>query len=555
MGQTQEAPRSGNVARPLWLLAAGLLLAPLLVTLLAALALAADHLVFTGDNATLEIRVLHALRGAQWVGAYSRYGWSHPGPLYFYLLAPVYAIAGRSTLSLSMAALAINSVTLVWLVSALCRSTRSAWGRGAVLVALGLFLLAFRATAVLIVTPLASIWSPDVAVLPFGALIVAAALLGSGRVELFPVVVFAHALVTQSHVGYVVPATVAAVVGLGWALADRRKQRQLSTSPAPVWERWLWSGLLLGALCWSLPVVDLVWGRGNLFDLFDFFLAGDRPMMTWLGALGYAVSRLSEPLLPLVDASTPGSGPWMTVRYSVAGLLTVGLASAVWRARRRRARFEHVFAAIVLLEFLVLLPVLAQLGPQDPPYVSEWVPMLSALAIIAIAMGWCTRPLKSARSALVAGVTASLLLAGLAIHVHRSTQRLPAASDRFAGLTTEIVGFADAVEAHLRAGVTPVLAADESALSTFAGVVDVLYKRGHAVALLDTPRVRNLLGRGFTYRASSRAWIVFSVSVRPDGELLARGGRIEVYRFDRDRDSEVPRRSAIDVDRRLEIRD
>ena len=54
------------------------------------------------------------------VGPYSRFGWNHPGPFYFYLQAPLYALGGHKAASLYAGALAINLLailTLAWVVS------------------------------------------------------------------------------------------------------------------------------------------------------------------------------------------------------------------------------------------------------------------------------------------------------------------------------------------------------------------------------------------------------------------------------------------------------
>ncbi len=41
------------------------------------------------DIAMIELYTRHAMEGNQFVGMYSRFGWNHPGPAYFYMLAPV----------------------------------------------------------------------------------------------------------------------------------------------------------------------------------------------------------------------------------------------------------------------------------------------------------------------------------------------------------------------------------------------------------------------------------------------------------------------------------
>jgi hypothetical protein len=398
------------------------------------------------------------------------------------------------------------------------------------LLSLGAFLLALRNDAPLIAAPLASIWNPDITILPFGALVVAAALLGSGRLAMFPVVVVLHAFVTQTHVAYAVPATLAAAVGMGWAFREARTSQGAPDPEAAPHRSWLWSGLALAALCWCLPAVDLWWGRGNLAEIVEFFWRRDPPVTSWSEALEYAGNRLSQPMFPLADPVAPGSEGSMIPRHLAAALLPFGLAASIWRALRHRARFELVLATSLLLQLLVLIPLLAQLGPRDPRYLSEWTMMLTTLAVIAVAITWLAQPTDRLRSAALAGFCAAVLAITLAAHVERAVQRLPAAADHFAAITADIVRIAEIVAPHARSGATA-LAADESALATFAGVVCLLYKERGDLVLQDTPRIRNLFGRGFAYRGASPAWIVLSASRRDDGELLARGQRVWVYRL------------------------
>ena len=52
------------------------------------------------DQAVLDMRVRDLIRGRDvpLVGAFSRFGWSHPGPIWFYVLAPFRAIGGSDGL-------------------------------------------------------------------------------------------------------------------------------------------------------------------------------------------------------------------------------------------------------------------------------------------------------------------------------------------------------------------------------------------------------------------------------------------------------------------------
>src|SRR5215472_15764047 len=64
--------------------------------------------VVEGDYAGLELGARQAWHGKMLLGPYSRFGFSHPGPLYFYLLAPAVRLGGKASTGLYAGACAIN---------------------------------------------------------------------------------------------------------------------------------------------------------------------------------------------------------------------------------------------------------------------------------------------------------------------------------------------------------------------------------------------------------------------------------------------------------------
>ena len=81
-----------------------LLLSALVCAALIALARQAADAPATSDMAVIESYTLLASRAELLLGAYSRFQWHHPGPLYFYLLAPFYALSGEKTAGLDAGA-------------------------------------------------------------------------------------------------------------------------------------------------------------------------------------------------------------------------------------------------------------------------------------------------------------------------------------------------------------------------------------------------------------------------------------------------------------------
>ena len=64
------------------------------------------------DIAVTELYTRLAGHGELLVGPYSRYSWHHPGPFYFYVLWPFYAVSGGHTAGLSVGAWAVYSASL-----------------------------------------------------------------------------------------------------------------------------------------------------------------------------------------------------------------------------------------------------------------------------------------------------------------------------------------------------------------------------------------------------------------------------------------------------------
>src|SRR5262245_8645072 len=148
------------------------------------------------DAALIEIYTQHATRGEQLLGAYSQYGWYHPGPLLFYLLAPFYVIGGRTLYGLDLGALLINLGAMLIIASILGRP-RGMSPITAVLLFVGLFVYFARLPELL-----TSAWNPHISVWPFAALLLCAAATVDGSMSLLPVVVGLASLVTQTHVGF-----------------------------------------------------------------------------------------------------------------------------------------------------------------------------------------------------------------------------------------------------------------------------------------------------------------------------------------------------------------
>ena len=318
-----------------------------------------------GDLAVIDIYALHVLGPGLHVGAYSRYGWNHPGPLYFELLAPLYWLTGARHLAVLVTAAAINAASIGVIVLLLFRRNAS--------LACAVFVL-LAAYAIRMTGLLASSWNPHVAELPFAGLVVTAAATAAGSAALLPLVVLLATFVVQAHVSYAPLAAIALLVA-ATSLRLRSARRPLVVAMA------------VGIALWSLPVLDQVSSTGthNLSQIVQFARASAPANPT---AAGRLFQRLT--LAPFIsDASlwnpAPPSAPDRQIerlsRFQVGALLIAGV---IWLGRRRS------FETILVLTIFLMGAAGSWASGRTPEPVPQahtmlWASILGALGWAAVA--------------------------------------------------------------------------------------------------------------------------------------------------------------------------
>lgn len=161
-----------------------------------------------GDEALLEAAVHNAANFDQALGPYSNWGFSHPGPAMFYVMAPFYALLGNSPLALSVAAVVINTASMVATVAVVRHflGRRAAWITAVIVV---VFALAARPQVMW------DHWNPTLVPLPLLLAMVLAAAAWSGSSSALAGALFVGSAVAQTHLG--AGPLVAAIVLLGMA--------------------------------------------------------------------------------------------------------------------------------------------------------------------------------------------------------------------------------------------------------------------------------------------------------------------------------------------------
>jgi hypothetical protein len=432
-----------------------------------------------GDMALLESYTIDASSGNLLVGPYSRFAWHHPGPVYFYLLAPFYALGDHRSVAINAAALWINLSSLLALAWILVSFGR---GRLAVVTVMLTALYLFRVREIL-----ASPWNPHVLVLPTLLLVALSAALASGRLGLMPLVAGLATFIVQTHVGQV-PAALA-LSGSSAAAAIILTRRSGDPSARARIFRAVNLTMWVLAVLWFLPVAEQVTeqargAQGNLATLWQFFTSPDRhgqlpaaAFTAWGETLSAMLRREIHVGWGLVFRS--GSG-WMAPILSV---LQVSLLVVIAiRSGRQGRRFTCALAALLALTSLVGFWSAKRVEGPLVDYAIFWVSGLGALNLAVVVdelleLAW-RRPIHRSRPIAIAAC-AALWLAVAAIGVHQVRLAVvraaaPGLHERIAMTLSEQIG--EYLRNH--AGTKPLIRIDPAVWSDAAGVVVALQRTG-----------------------------------------------------------------------------
>jgi hypothetical protein len=332
------------------------------------------------DFAIFRIALERELDGhVRLVGAHSRLGVFHPGPLREWVFAMPYWLSGRRTAALPATALALNAGWVVWTLVVLSRLRPRRWG---VAGALGLV-----AVVVALGADVGSPWNPHLAVVPAylacWSVVTVVARDGQGWIACICSASFA----AQLHASMLIvggSVLAAALITIAW------RRRRADTALA--------FGLAL--LLWSGPIVDLrKGGDANLVRLGTVGADGDA---VGLGDAAGHVSRLLWPatpwdriaVRPSIVEFTGFHRWWLLLVVAVLALMAVSTMAVVHRPGRKdrcevpageSAADRLPLVASVTALFAVALTVVSVSFFVEPAY-RYLYGALQALAVFALAV-------------------------------------------------------------------------------------------------------------------------------------------------------------------------
>lgn len=303
---------------------------------------------------------------------------SHPGPISFWLIWPVYRLFGATSWALQVGAAALNVLaigTAIWIGGR--RGGRiAALGIAAVLTILA---LAYGTDA------LTQPWNPYIPLLWWVVFLLAAWSVMCDDVALLPVAVFAGSLCLQTHIPYLglvlgISVVVAAVLVVG------RRRARAQPEGARRLARWVALSLALLVVLWLPPLVEQATSHpGNAAVIVEAFAnpdpepagLGRATVETWLSNLDVPAllgGNIVDPILARHQSVGPGL---------VLLAVWVGAAAWAWRARLGRDLLMlHLVVGVALILGLISISRIVGLLAS---WVVLWEWGTTALVLVAIA--------------------------------------------------------------------------------------------------------------------------------------------------------------------------
>lgn len=412
------------------------------------------------------------------VGVYSRFGWSHPGPLLFWAGAPLHALAGPRGLLILAGLLNLGSAIAAGLAA------RRVGGRTFTsIVALGTLVLLANAGPEAWINP----WNPFIAMFPLLAFLLSAAAAACGARWALFMAVATGSFAAQAHLGSVPVVVAASALALAWC---RVRRRQGASPPFARSSVALALGLLV--LLWSGPLLDIAvnW-PGNAADIASWVVEGSEAPPGLDQSLAVADTELG--IVPAWVSGDETIGESSFIREGQPWQLgCVGLALAVGTvlAWRRGAGHHALLAAYSGGTWLIAVLAMTRTVGGYFPYVVRWswpvgVLVAATLASMAIrglrAMVAHRRPGRGRLPpALAAGAAAALLLASVVVVVGTSGE----ATVPFAVQSRGVAGLTRTLEASVPDGPFAYTWIDRYDLGSIPlGAAVELLRRGHEVEL------------------------------------------------------------------------
>jgi len=347
--------------------AAFLMLLPIILSLIPIILERGIPIMTEGDIALLEISTLDVESGV-YSGAYSRMGFHHPGPIYFYLRYPFYRLSGYNSSSFYFSAAFIVSVALL-LSAVLVRRLVSAGHSLLFCSVASAYLFSIQQSIWL------SQWNPFIVIFPLlllafttsSSTVRPAYLLGS---------IAAGSFCSQTHIG-LLPVSLVLIAYSASVISSGRRWTKRIVLYASALFIVLWGPVLYGEL---FPPES----GGNLQSIWTSF-SSERATGVSLPGVSAWVSSIVPIETMLLGRSIRGMSLSPLKIMAVISACRLLLLSAVWIFYRRRqiGFLYHLCLVIGLLHVTSLVSIFSIRGELHQ-YLTTWMSVISPLSWFAV---------------------------------------------------------------------------------------------------------------------------------------------------------------------------
>lgn len=424
-------------------LAIGLVGASLVVVAIRVMMLRSGYTT-ASDLSLTELRVRDVPSELPLVGPYSRYGWNHPGPLMFWLMAPVYWLSGRASVALPLATLIVNFLSVVFVL--VCARRRR--GTVGLILAASMLLVLLHGLGPEIWV---SAWNPYIALLPFTAFLFAAWCVAAGDHTMLALMVGAGSFAAAAHVGFL-PVTIA-VAGTAVVLSFVAHRRDGAPSAGEPAARSLHRYLSLRSVrvavvvflvAWSGPIIDTVLHRGgNARELFRYFTSpGERVgSSTAFKVLSSELSTDAQWITGVVR--NPFTAEPAALYQQTVPVVAIAVAVLFVLVARRRRQDDLALGVVLIVAVAVAFVSIASIRGTAYDYLAMWALPIGATVMFAIGCFTTSLVAERLRAGLprsgvrmMGAVCAVALLAGTARNVQAAV-RMPNPTDSGATLVRD----------------------------------------------------------------------------------------------------------------------
>ncbi|MGH9272303.1 MAG: hypothetical protein ACRDZ2_13630 [Ilumatobacteraceae bacterium] len=429
----------------------------------------------TSDQALMMLQIdAVGSSGTPLTGAWSRWGWDHPGPLLLWLLAPFTWVFGYVGMLVGM--VTINA-------AAACGSllvARRRGGRPLVIVVGALVVtFCFAQGPERLLDP----WNPWAAVLPFLTFALLAWSVADGDLAAAPYLVVTGTFCVQVHLAYALLVTgLSATAGvLAWVAyrGTRASQRRGGGRSVIV-------ATIVGLLLWLPPIVQQLFGdEGNLAAIVNFVRDPTEPAAGWQYAWGVLGTEVG---LPGAWLSGGDSGDFDVRTSSALGaviVLTVMITLGCVAARRGN-RDAGCLAIIAATATALAVVSTSRVTGGAFSYVLRWWWVTTAIVWLSIA--WSAFRLLPTRQWQTGAVTLAMGVL-VTLSVGLSWQASPPAVPEPIASATVAAMSPDVSAALAEEGRVMVTWADRRGWGVAAtGLILDLHRRGHDVGVPESYR-------------------------------------------------------------------